>query len=90
VPAEIRLYDRLFTTSEPDGDRTRDFLEFLNPDSLRVVNGWVEAAVRDAPPEARYQFERLGYFCTDRFDHRRGERAVVNRTVGLKDSWAKS
>jgi glutaminyl-tRNA synthetase len=90
VPAEIRLYDRLFTVPEPDGDGTRDFLEFLNPDSLRVVNGWVEATVRDAPPETRYQFERLGYFCSDRFDHRPGEGVVVNRTVGLKDSWAKA
>ncbi len=89
LPAEIRLYDRLFTDPEPDGHKDRDFLEFLNPDSLETVTGWVESAVRDAAPETRYQFERMGYFCTDRFEHRPGERLVFNRTVGLKDSWAK-
>ncbi len=89
LPAEIRLYDRLFTDPEPDGHKDRDFLDFLNPHSLEVVQGWVEACVRDAPPETHYQFERLGYFCTDRHDHRPGERLVFNRTVTLKDSWAK-
>jgi glutaminyl-tRNA synthetase len=88
-PAEFRLYDRLFSDPEPDGHKDRDFLEFLNPDSLTVANGWVEAAVKDALPEVRYQFERIGYFCADRFDHRPGARLVFNRTVGLKDSWAK-
>ncbi|MFZ5484980.1 MAG: glutamine--tRNA ligase/YqeY domain fusion protein [Pseudomonadota bacterium] len=89
LPAEIRLYDRLFTDPEPDGHKDRDFLEFLNPASLAVVQGWVEGAVRDAAPETRYQFERLGYFCTDRHDHVRGVKQVFNRTVGLKDTWAK-
>jgi glutaminyl-tRNA synthetase len=90
LPAEIRLYDRLFTDPQPDGHKNRDFLDFLNPHSLEVVQGWVEACVRDAPPETRYQFERLGYFCTDRHDHRPGDRLVFNRTVTLKDSWAKA
>jgi len=89
LPAEVRLYDRLFTDPQPDGHKHRDFLDFLNPHSLEVVHGWVEPSVRDAPPETRYQFERLGYFCTDRHDHRPGERLVFNRTVSLKDSWAK-
>jgi glutaminyl-tRNA synthetase len=89
LPAEIRLYDRLFTVPEPDADRERDFVEFLNPESLTVVQGWVEAAVKGAAPETRYQFERLGYFCTDRYEHQPGGKLVFNRTVTLKDSWAK-
>jgi len=89
LPAEIRLYDRLFTVAEPDADKERGFLEFINPDSLTVVQGWVEGHVKDAPPETRYQFERLGYFCADRRDHEPGEKLVFNRTVALKDSWTK-
>jgi len=89
LAAEIRLYDRLFTDPEPDGYKDRDFLDFLNPDSLAVAQGWVEAAVKDAAPETRYQFERIGYFCADRFDHQPGGKLVFNRTVTLKDSWTK-
>ena len=89
MPAEIRLYDRLFTVPEPDADKDVDFSTYLNPDSLTVVQGWVEACVKDAVPETRYQFERLGYFCADRRDHKPGGRLVFNRTVTLKDSWAK-
>ena len=89
LPAEIRLYDRLFTVSEPDADKDIDFHRYLNPGSLSVVQGWVEAAVQDAVPETRYQFERLGYFVTDRRDHQPGKKLVFNRTVTLKDSWAK-
>ncbi|HEY8887564.1 MAG TPA: glutamine--tRNA ligase, partial [Gallionella sp.] len=88
LAAEIRLYDRLFTVPEPDADREIDFFTYLNPDSLSVAQGWVEACVKDAAPETRYQFERLGYFCTDRRDHRPGK-PVFNRTVTLKDSWTK-
>ena len=90
LPAEIRLYDRLFTVPEPDGDKEVDFCTYLNPDSLTVVQGWVESAVRDAAPETRYQFERLGYFCTDRRDHQPGGKLVFNRSVTLKDSWLTS
>ncbi|MGA8147663.1 MAG: glutamine--tRNA ligase/YqeY domain fusion protein [Gallionellaceae bacterium] len=89
LPAEIRLYDRLFTVPEPDADKERNFLEFINPESLAVVQGWVESCVKDAAPEMRFQFERLGYYCTDRREHRPGEKLVFNRTVTLKDSWAK-
>lgn len=89
LPAEVRLYDRLFTDPEPDGHKDRDFLEFLNPDSLSVVQGWVEPAAAQIMPEAHYQFERIGYFCADRFDHVPGAKPVFNRTVGLKDTWTK-
>ena len=88
LAAEIRLYDRLFTVPEPDADREIDFCTYLNPDSLKVVQGWVESCVKDAAPETRYQFERLGYFCADRHDHRPGK-PVFNRTLTLKDSWTK-
>jgi len=89
LPAEIRLYDRLFSVPEPDGDREVNFLTHLNPHSLEVVQGWVEACVKDAPPETHYQFERLGYFVTDRRDHQPGGKPVFNRTVTLRDSWNK-
>ena len=89
LPAEIRLYDRLFTVPEPDGDKEVDFCTLLNPASLSVVQGWVESCVKEAAPEAHYQFERLGYFCTDRRDHQPGGKLVFNRTVALKDSWSK-
>ena len=89
LPAEIRLYDRLFTVAEPDGDKEKDFLDYINPESLTVVHGWVEECARHAEPEARYQFERLGYFVADRHDHQPGRMMVFNRTVTLKDSWNK-
>jgi glutaminyl-tRNA synthetase len=89
IPAEMRLYDRLFTVPEPDADKDVDFCTYLNPDSLRIVQGWVEASVKDAAPETHYQFERIGYFCTDRRDHLPGKKLVFNRTVTLKDSWSK-
>ncbi|MFC4159095.1 glutamine--tRNA ligase/YqeY domain fusion protein [Chitinimonas lacunae] len=93
IEAEVRLYDRLFTELRPDAVRGADgeyldFKGFINPESLRVSTGYIEACVADAAPETRYQFERLGYFVTDRYDHAPG-RVVFNRTVGLKDSWAK-
>jgi len=89
LPAEMRLYDRLFTVAQPDADKDGDFCKYLNGDSLQVVQGWVEAAVQYAAPETHYQFERLGYFVTDRRDHQAGGKLVFNRTVTLKDSWTK-
>jgi glutaminyl-tRNA synthetase len=89
LPAEIRLYDRLFTVPEPDGNKGVDFCTYLNPASLVTVLGWVEACVKEAVPESRFQFERLGYFCADRCDHIPGSKLVFNRTVTLKDSWLK-
>jgi len=89
LPAEIRLYDRLFNVARPDGDKAVDFCTHLNPSSLTVVQGWVESVVKDAMPETRYQFERLGYFVADRREHQADEKLVFNRTVTLKDSWVK-
>ncbi|MGA8863751.1 MAG: glutamine--tRNA ligase/YqeY domain fusion protein [Gallionella sp.] len=88
LSAEIRLYDRLFTVPEPDASKEIDFCTYLNPESLTTMQGWVEGCAGDAAPETRYQFERLGYFCADRRDHRPGK-PVFNRTVTLKDSWTK-
>jgi glutaminyl-tRNA synthetase len=85
--AEVRLYDRLFTTEFPGRDA--DFLTQINPSSLEVLPECkVEASLAQAGPEARFQFERQGFFCADRFDHEPG-RPVFNRTVTLRDSWAK-
>ena len=89
LAAEIRLYDRLFTVAEPDADKDTDFRSYLNATSLTLMQGWVEPAVSEAAPETRYQFERLGYFCTDRREHQPGKKLVFNRTVTLKDSWTK-
>ncbi len=89
VPAEMRLYDRLFDLPEPDADREVDFCTHLNPASLTVVQGFVEACAAEAQPETSYQFERLGYFCTDRRDHIPGSKPIFNRTVTLKDTWAR-
>jgi glutaminyl-tRNA synthetase len=86
VEAEVRLYDRLFTEAEPDKDG-RDFKTVLNPHSLEVVNARLEPSLKEARPEHRYQFERLGYFTLDP-DTRPG-RLVFNRTITLKDTWAK-
>ncbi|WP_106420090.1 glutamine--tRNA ligase/YqeY domain fusion protein [Salinicola tamaricis] len=88
VPVEVRLYDNLFLDEAPDRDKDADFLDHLNPESLVTVQGIAEPALADAAPEARYQFERVGYFCADRHACRDGK-LVFNRTVGLKDSWAK-
>ncbi|WP_374589100.1 glutamine--tRNA ligase/YqeY domain fusion protein [Ideonella dechloratans] len=87
VAAEIRLFDRLFTEAQPDAGG-RDFLSVLNPGSKKIVQGYLEPSLAHAPPEARYQFERHGYFVTDRLDHR-AEAPVINRITGLRDSWAK-
>jgi glutaminyl-tRNA synthetase len=87
VRAQVRLYDRLFTVPQPDTGE-RDFLEEINPDSLKVTDAWVEPSLARARPDDKFQFERHGYFVADRVDHT-GERLVFNRTTGLKDTWAK-
>ena len=87
VPAEIRLYDRLFTDESPDTHKDKDFLDFINPDSLSVITGYVEPALKNAQPGERFQFQRIGYFCVD--PDTTPENLVFNRTVGLRDSWAK-
>ncbi len=88
VDAEVRLYDRLFTVENPD-DAEGGFVSVLNPDSLQTVTAKVEPALADAAPEQVFQFERIGYFVADQLDHRPGAKPVFNRTVALKDSWAK-
>ncbi|XDF33593.1 glutamine--tRNA ligase/YqeY domain fusion protein [Paracidovorax avenae] len=87
VPAEVRLYDRLFTDAQPDAGG-KDFLALLNPDSLKVVTAYVEPSLAGAQPDDKFQFERFGYFVADRKDHAPGE-PVFNRVTGLKDSWGK-
>ncbi|HEY1120096.1 MAG TPA: glutamine--tRNA ligase/YqeY domain fusion protein [Haloferula sp.] len=87
VDAEVRLYDRLFTVEDPDGAEG-GFTSVINPDSLKVIRAWVEPALADAEPESVFQFERIGYFVADRHEHQAGK-PVFNRTIGLRDSWAK-
>ena len=87
VEAEVRLYDRLFTEEAPDGDKERDYLDFVNPESLKVVTGYLEPGLKDAKPEDKVQFQRIGYFCVDKDSTT--EKPVFNRTVTLRDSWAK-
>jgi len=86
-PAEVRLYDRLFTTPEPG--RGGDFHEDLNPESLQVLSGcMVEPSLAQADTADRFQFEREGYFCIDSVDSK-ADRLVFNRIVSLRDSWAR-
>ena len=87
VKADVRLYDRLFSDPQPDAGG-KDFLEALNPHSLRVVHAIVEPSLRKAMPDDKFQFERLGYFVADRVDHS-ATHLVFNQAVGLKDSWGK-
>jgi glutaminyl-tRNA synthetase len=88
LPAEVRLYDRLFSAEEP-GKRTGDFLDDLSPGSLEILRGArVERSLAEAAPGSRYQFERQGYFVADAVDSKPGA-LVFNRIVPLKDSWAK-
>ena len=85
--AEIRLYDRLFRVAYP-GREGRDYLSDVNPGAMKLVNGYLEPSLRDAEGEARYQFERHGYFIADR-RHSRPGAPVFNRAVTLRDSWGK-
>lgn len=88
VPAEIRLYDRLFTVEEPDNVDGHDFKEFMNPESLKTITAYIEPAIKTARNEDRFQFERVGYFVADRYDYS-PDKPVFNKTVGLKDNWRK-
>jgi glutaminyl-tRNA synthetase len=88
VSAEVRLYDRLFTDPQPDAGG-KNFLDALNPDSLKVVTAYVEPSLAAAKPDQKFQFERHGYFVADRADHGVGGKVVFNRVTGLKDSWGK-
>lgn len=87
IKAEIRLYDRLFNVDSPDADKDKDFLEFINPDSLAVITGYLEPGLKDASIGEKFQFQRMGYFCIDKDST--PENLVFNRTVTLRDSWDK-
>ena len=87
IPAEVRLYDRLFTDETPDQHKDKDFMEFINPDSLQIITGYVEPSLLDAKVEDIFQFQRLGYFNIDKDSTK--ENLVFNKTVGLRDTWAK-
>ncbi|GGD22396.1 glutamine--tRNA ligase/YqeY domain fusion protein [Flavobacterium orientale] len=87
VEAEVRVYDRLFTHENPDGDKDVDFKEYINPNSLQIITGYVEPSLQSSNPEDKYQFQRLGYYCVDKDST--AQKLVFNKTVGLRDSWAK-
>ncbi|MFN2333830.1 MAG: glutamine--tRNA ligase/YqeY domain fusion protein [Wenzhouxiangellaceae bacterium] len=88
VPAEVRLYDRLFSVPHPAGDKERDFVEYINPDSLQVMdNARVEPGLENARPREHYQFERIGYFVAD--PDSSSQKPVFNRAVTLRDAWTK-
>lgn len=87
VTAEVRVYDRLFSNEAPDGDKDVDFKTFINPNSLEVITGYLEPSLKSAEAGERYQFQRLGYFCVD--PDTNAEMIVFNKTVGLRDTWAK-
>lgn len=89
VPAELRLYDRLFTVEDPDGDKERSFMDFLNPNSLAVLHdSMLEPGLAQAGMDERFQFERQGYFCLDSDSVTKGK-LIFNRIVSLRDSWEK-
>lgn len=87
LETEVRIYDRLFTHENPDGNKEVDFKEFINPDSLKVITGYAEPSLKAAKNGDKFQFQRLGYFCVDKDSTE--EKLVFNKTVGLRDTWAK-
>jgi len=88
VAAQVNAYDRLFTVENPDGDKEIDFKIFINKESLTILKDCkIELALKDAKPQERYQFQRLGYFCVD--DDSTSDNLIFNRTATLKDFWAK-
>lgn len=87
ITAEVREYDRLFMDEAPDSHPDKDFMEFINPNSLKIINAYVEPSLADAKVGEQFQFQRLGYFNVD--DDSTSDKLVFNKTVGLRDSWAK-
>ena len=87
VEAEVRIYDRLFSDEAPDSHKDQDFMEFLNPNSLEKIVAYVEPSLTSSKIGDRFQFQRLGYFNVD--DDSTSEKLVFNKTVGLRDTWAK-
>lgn len=82
---EVRLYDRLFRVEDPDADKEKDFMDFVNPDSLEVIEAYVEPSLATAKPGDQFQFQRKGYFCVDQ--DTTSNLQVFNRTVTLRDTW---
>ena len=87
VKAEVRAYDRLFLDEAPDAHKDKDFMEFINPNSLEIIEAYLEPSLQTASIGERFQFQRLGYFNVD--DDATKENLVFNKTVGLRDSWSK-
>ncbi|HYD92597.1 MAG TPA: glutamine--tRNA ligase/YqeY domain fusion protein [Flavobacterium sp.] len=87
IEAEVRVYDRLFTHEAPDADKDVDFKEYINPNSLEIITGYLEPSLKEAKAGERFQFQRLGYFCVD--PDTTADKLVFNKTVGLRDTWAK-
>ena len=87
IKAEVREYDRLFIEEAPDSYPNKDFMEFVNPDSLKIINAFVEPSLLDAKVGEQFQFQRMGYFNVD--NDTTLNKLVFNKTVGLRDSWAK-
>ena len=87
ISAEVRSYDRLFSNESPDGNKEIDFKEFINPNSLEIITGFVEPSLQSAKNLDQFQFQRLGYFCVDKDSS--AQKLVFNKTVGLRDTWAK-
>ena len=85
IEVEVRLYDRLFIDEAPDSYKDKNFLDFINPNSLKIIQGFVEPSLATAKPEDKFQFQRLGYFNVDKDST--AEKLVFNKTVGLKDAW---
>ena len=85
IEAEVRLYDRLFIDEAPDSHKEKNFLDFINPNSLEIIKGFVEPSLADVKPDDKFQFQRLGYFNVDKDSS--AEKLVFNKTVGLKDAW---
>ncbi|UJF28843.1 glutamine--tRNA ligase/YqeY domain fusion protein [Kaistella sp. 97-N-M2] len=85
IPVDVRIYDRLFTTPQPDAEKETDFMQFINPESLKTVQGFAEPSLKNAEIGHSYQFQRIGYFTKDRDST--DEKLVFNRTVTLKDSF---
>ena len=88
LPAEVRLYDRLFQVPAPDQDKEHDFKHHINPEALSIVRAYVEPSLRTAKPFENFQFQRLGYFLVDPDTEK--NKLVFNKTVGLRDTWSKS
>ncbi len=85
IEAEVRLYDRLFIDESPDSHKEKNFLDFMNPNSLQIVKGFVEPSLSEVKSDEKFQFQRLGYFNVDKDST--ASKLVFNKTVGLKDAW---